>query len=132
MVPEGGVADEGAVEAGLVLTFPLVSIQSYKPYIQSRGGRGDGAAEGTYDEGPVPATDAIPLAESGDAWEGAPTTEGSGAPTGPAGEGDVPGGFRAKRRRGPPENGVPSSTKVMVANLPYELSEEKVSYPTEY
>lgn len=30
------------------------------------------------------------------------------------------------KKRGPPENGVPSKTKVMVANLPYELSEEKL------
>lgn len=34
---------------------------------------------------------------------------------------------KAQKKRGPPENGVPSKTKVMVANLPYELSEEKVS-----
>jgi hypothetical protein len=34
--------------------------------------------------------------------------------------------FKPKKKRGPPENGVPSSTKIMVANLPYELSEEKV------
>lgn len=32
----------------------------------------------------------------------------------------------APRQRGPPEDGIPSTTKVMVANLPYEMSEEKV------
>lgn len=32
------------------------------------------------------------------------------------------------KKRGPPENGVPSKTKVMVANLPYELSEDKVRF----
>ncbi|PUU78854.1 hypothetical protein B9Z19DRAFT_1125994 [Tuber borchii] len=49
-------------------------------------------------------------------------------PTGPAaeGEGHPTGGYRPKKKRGPPENGVPSSTKVMVANLPYELTEEKL------
>ncbi|KAF8424777.1 RNP domain protein [Terfezia claveryi] len=36
------------------------------------------------------------------------------------------GGYKGRRRRGPPEDGVPSKTKVMVANLPYELSEEKL------
>ncbi|RPB22761.1 hypothetical protein L211DRAFT_788293 [Terfezia boudieri ATCC MYA-4762] len=36
------------------------------------------------------------------------------------------GGYRGRKRRGPPEDGVPSKTKVMVANLPYELSEEKL------
>ncbi|CCX05698.1 Similar to Single-stranded TG1-3 DNA-binding protein; acc. no. Q9HEQ9 [Pyronema omphalodes CBS 100304] len=35
-------------------------------------------------------------------------------------------GQAQKKKRGPPENGVPSSTKIMVANLPYELSEEKL------
>ena len=33
---------------------------------------------------------------------------------------------RAPRQRGPPEDGIPSKNKVMVANLPYDLSEEKV------
>jgi len=30
------------------------------------------------------------------------------------------------RQRGPPQDGVPSKTKVMVANLPYDLNEEKL------
>jgi hypothetical protein len=34
---------------------------------------------------------------------------------------------RQPKQRGPPEDGIPSTTKVMVANLPYDLSEEKVS-----
>jgi RNA recognition motif-containing protein len=33
---------------------------------------------------------------------------------------------RAPKQRGPPEDGIPSKTKVMVANLPYDLSEEKL------
>lgn len=33
---------------------------------------------------------------------------------------------RERRERGPPADGIPSKTKVMVANLPYDLSEEKV------
>lgn len=33
---------------------------------------------------------------------------------------------RPQKQRGPPEDGTPSTTKVMVANLPYDLSEEKV------
>jgi len=36
--------------------------------------------------------------------------------------------FKGKKKRGPPENGIPSSTKIMVANLPYELSEDKVRF----
>jgi hypothetical protein len=34
---------------------------------------------------------------------------------------------RQPRERGPPADGIPSKNKVMVANLPYDLSEEKVS-----
>lgn len=34
---------------------------------------------------------------------------------------------RERRERGPPADGVPSKTKVMVANLPYDLAEDKVS-----
>ncbi|KAI5298937.1 ribose-phosphate pyrophosphokinase [Ascosphaera pollenicola] len=33
---------------------------------------------------------------------------------------------RAPRHRGPPEDGIPSKTKVMVANLPYDLNEDKL------
>ncbi|KAL1956241.1 hypothetical protein VTO42DRAFT_7501 [Malbranchea cinnamomea] len=33
---------------------------------------------------------------------------------------------RPRKQRGPPENGIPSKTKVMVANLPYDLSEERL------
>jgi len=31
-----------------------------------------------------------------------------------------------RKQRGPPEDGVPSKTKVMVANLPYDLKEDRV------
>lgn len=47
---------------------------------------------------------------------------GKGAPK----QGDKRRG-RVQRQRGPPEDGVPSKTKVMVANIPYDLTEEKVS-----
>ena len=33
---------------------------------------------------------------------------------------------RPPKQRGPPEDGIPSTNKVMVANLPYDLSEDKV------
>ncbi|KAL8871282.1 MAG: hypothetical protein Q9174_002849 [Haloplaca sp. 1 TL-2023] len=33
---------------------------------------------------------------------------------------------RQPRQRGPPEDGIPSKNKVMVANLPYDLSEDKL------
>ena len=37
---------------------------------------------------------------------------------------------RERRERGPPADGIPSKNKVMVANLPYDLTEEKVIIPT--
>ena len=37
-----------------------------------------------------------------------------------------PRGGRPQKQRGPPEDGIPSKTKVMVANLPYDLTEDKV------
>lgn len=38
---------------------------------------------------------------------------------------------RERRERGPPADGIPSKTKVMVANLPYDLTEEKVRLNSE-
>lgn len=60
-------------------------------------------------ENPLPLTDV-----TADANKATPETEKSRAP-------------RPPKQRGPPEDGIPSTTKVMVANLPYDLSEEKVS-----
>lgn len=37
-----------------------------------------------------------------------------------------PRGRVPQKQRGPPEDGIPSKTKVMVANLPYDLTEDKV------
>ncbi|KAF2862326.1 RNA-binding domain-containing protein [Piedraia hortae CBS 480.64] len=37
-----------------------------------------------------------------------------------------PNNTRPRKQRGPPEDGIPSKTKIMVANLPYELREEKL------
>jgi len=33
---------------------------------------------------------------------------------------------RPQKQRGPPDDGIPSKTKVMVANLPYDLTEDKL------
>ncbi|KAI1269112.1 hypothetical protein F5Y18DRAFT_373650 [Xylariaceae sp. FL1019] len=61
-----------------------------------RGGRSEGAAEDSAEK-----TDAV-----------LETTE---SKKGPA---------RERRERGPPADGIPSKNKVMVANLPYDLTEE--------
>lgn len=44
----------------------------------------------------------------------------------PDGKNKTPRPARERRERGPPADGIPSKTKVMVANLPYDLTEEKV------
>lgn len=89
----------------------------------ARGGRngrkGEGEADGEED-GAEPATNG-----------GSTSTPGAGltATTNEAGEADKAGktdAARPRKQRGPPENGVPSKTKIMVANLPYDLREEKV------
>ena len=61
----------------------------------------------------------------------APLTETSNEATGEAatnGAESKPRQPRQPRQRGPPEDGIPSKNKVMVANLPYDFSEEKVSH----
>ena len=67
----------------------------------------------------------LPLTEATTALQESSAKQENPLPSAPATEGQ--GGYRGRRRRGPPEDGVPSKTKVMVANLPYELGEEKVS-----
>ena len=59
-----------------------------------------------------------------------PLTENTNEATGEDATNGAEGKSRAPRQprqRGPPEDGIPSKNKVMVANLPYDLSEEKVS-----
>ena len=41
---------------------------------------------------------------------------------------DKPRVPRERKQRGPPEDGIVSKVKVMVANLPYDLSEDRVSW----
>lgn len=66
----------------------------------------------------------LPLIETVTVAHESPAKQENAPPAAPATESQ--GGYRGKKRRGPPEDGVPSKTKVMVANLPYELSEEKL------
>lgn len=65
----------------------------------------------------VETTDALPLTDVTNEANQAPPT----APKEPK-----PRTPRPPKQRGPPEDGIPSTTKVMVANLPYDLSEDKV------
>ncbi|KAF2875059.1 hypothetical protein BDV95DRAFT_591802 [Massariosphaeria phaeospora] len=95
-----------------------------------RGGRAANGTEGaegaeqTEGEAPAPAESAptnvpgqvIPLTESTN--ESLTPTKGSDA----ASKKPAP----VRKQRGPPEDGVPSKIKVMVANLPYDLKEDKL------
>lgn len=67
---------------------------------------------------PAAATEAEPLADVTNQAPAAESAEGK--------KEFKPRTPRPHKQRGPPEDGVPSKTKVMVANLPYDLSEEKV------
>ncbi|ETN40955.1 uncharacterized protein HMPREF1541_05235 [Cyphellophora europaea CBS 101466] len=89
---------------------------------RGRGGRGRGRAGRARggQRGSTGAAEAAPLADvTNEANKSAtPATDAkadakSAAP-------------RAPKQRGPPEDGIPSTTKVMVANLPYDLTEEKL------
>ncbi|KAI5817717.1 hypothetical protein BZA77DRAFT_309295 [Pyronema omphalodes] len=91
----------------------------------ARGGakRNSNRAEASGDEKTTPTNvpgQALPLVESTNVK--AESSDAAQADANAAGF----KGQAQKKKRGPPENGVPSSTKIMVANLPYELSEEKL------
>ncbi|KAJ4355759.1 uncharacterized protein N0V89_003779 [Didymosphaeria variabile] len=91
-----------------------------------RGGRG-GKADGTDGAEQVELVDAAPA-------ESAPTnvpgqvvglTETTNEAL-TADKTDKKAAPRERKQRGPPEDGVPSKTKVMVANLPYDLKEDRL------
>ncbi|KAF6814161.1 rnp domain protein [Colletotrichum sojae] len=81
----------------------------------------DGAAEGTA---PVEAAADVPPTS-----EVLPLTDATNKSATEAGKTEKPAQPRApreRRERGPPADGIASKTKVMVANLPYDLTEEKL------
>lgn len=103
-----------------------------------RGGRGarkegeegaiDGEAAGeptTNGGGPtnVPGQAAPLTSTTNEALTGEQGAEGTLDIDGKTGKSNAP---RPRKQRGPPEDGVPSKTKIMVANLPYDLREEKL------
>ncbi|KAL3474565.1 hypothetical protein BJX99DRAFT_231569 [Aspergillus californicus] len=94
---------------------------------RTRGrGRGRGrVGRGTRGGRSAEAGEEQPATESG---ETAPLTEVTNQNETVSATGESAGKPRARpqKQRGPPEDGIPSKTKVMVANLPYDLSEEKL------
>ena len=80
-----------------------------------RAGEADEKKEGETTEAPATEAAAAP-AVAADAQAAPATSETSKAQR----------AQRERRERGPPADGIPSKTKVMVANLPYDLTEEKL------
>ncbi|KAI1329718.1 hypothetical protein F5Y16DRAFT_79706 [Xylariaceae sp. FL0255] len=77
-----------------------------------RGGRSDGAEETAEKTDAAPeTTEVLPLTDITNKVD----TDAEKSKKGPA---------RERRERGPPADGIPSKNKVMVANLPYDLTEE--------
>ncbi|KAI5357076.1 Putative RNA recognition motif domain, nucleotide-binding alpha-beta plait domain superfamily [Septoria linicola] len=93
----------------------------------ARGGRKAGengeATEATNGPTNVPAA-VNPLTQTtNEALTGQEGEEGTITVDGKQGKSRAP--REPRKQRGPPEDGVPSKTKIMVANLPYDLREEK-------
>ncbi|KAK5072302.1 hypothetical protein LTR70_010480 [Exophiala xenobiotica] len=90
---------------------------------RGRGGRATGVREvkpsdsATEQDNVIESTEVQPLTDkTNEANQQASTTGKPREPREP----------RQPKQRGPPEDGIASTTKVMVANLPYDLTEEKL------
>lgn len=97
---------------------------------RGRAGRGRGGrARGGRDSGDEKKEEGAAAAEESAAAAGPDvlkdvTNEATSEKEGKAGKAQARP--RERRERGPPADGIPSKTKVMVANLPYDLTEEKL------
>ncbi|KAF2686226.1 RNA-binding domain-containing protein [Lentithecium fluviatile CBS 122367] len=97
-----------------------------------RSGRGGRAADGADGAEHVELTDAAPAesAPTNVPSQVIPLTETTNgaltAEKGSEAKKSAPREPRERKQRGPPEDGVASKTKVMVANLPYDLKEDKL------
>ncbi|KAJ5908385.1 Nucleotide-binding alpha-beta plait [Penicillium taxi] len=83
---------------------------------RGRGGRASHGRE-SQEETDTPAVAQAPQTETAKESDDT-TTEGA--------KQAKPRAARPQKQRGPPEDGIPSKTKVMVANLPYDLTEDKL------
>ncbi|KAB5535275.1 hypothetical protein GE09DRAFT_1063337 [Coniochaeta sp. 2T2.1] len=92
---------------------------------RGRTGRGRGGRAGSGDDEKKEES----TAAEGTTAEGAATGEVQQLSTETekkAADNQKPKAPRERRERGPPADGIPSKNKVMVANLPYDLTEEKL------
>lgn len=124
--PETSDKAEGAnVEGGAEGTRRRHSTRGRGRAGRGRGGRargGRGSGDEKKEEGGADADDAAAAAEP-EALKDV-TNEATGDKDGKLGKAQARP--RERRERGPPADGIPSKTKVMVANLPYDLTEEKL------
>ncbi|KAH8894080.1 RNA-binding domain-containing protein, partial [Thozetella sp. PMI_491] len=93
---------------------------------RGRGGRARGGREGEKKEAEASATDAPTADATAESAEVQPLkdiTNENDADSAKSGKNQA---RPPRRERGPPADGIPSKNKVMVANLPYELTEEKL------
>ncbi|KAF9891006.1 hypothetical protein FE257_005263 [Aspergillus nanangensis] len=81
-----------------------------------RVGRAGRSSDPATAEGAEASGEAAPLAEVTNQDDATDAGKQAGKPRAP----------RPQKQRGPPEDGIPSKTKVMVANLPYDLTEDKL------
>jgi RNA recognition motif-containing protein len=97
------------------------------------GAKGEGAING--ENGEEPAVDGAPTNVPGQVAPALTSTTNealtadAGAPGTISADAKKTGqtnATRPRKQRGPPEDGVPSKTKIMVANLPYDLREDKL------
>ncbi|KAK4126549.1 RNA-binding domain-containing protein [Parathielavia appendiculata] len=95
---------------------------------RGRGGRARSGRRGSGDEkkeeGAQAEQTATPAAQPEALKDVTNEATGEDKKEGKAGKGQARP--RERRERGPPADGIPSKTKVMVANLPYDLTEEKL------
>lgn len=123
--PESNEKAEGADVEGAEGTRRRHSTRGRGRAGRGRGGRargGRGSGDEKKEEG-APTEEGVATEVQPEALQDV-TNEATGEIEGKAGK--VQARPRERRERGPPADGIPSKTKVMVANLPYDLTEEKL------
>jgi RNA recognition motif-containing protein len=136
--PESNEKGEGAAEgSGGEGTRRRQSTRGRGRAGRGRGGRARGARgsgdEKNHEEGAAPAEDVAGVSAPATQVEALKdvTNEATADREGKHGKAQPraarePREPRERRERGPPADGIPSKTKVMVANLPYDLTEEQL------
>jgi RNA recognition motif-containing protein len=127
--PESNEKAEGAnAEGGAEGTRRRQSTRGRGRAGRGRGGRargGRGSGDEKKEEGAAHADEAAAAESQPEALKDV-TNEATGEENKEGKGGKAQARPRERRERGPPADGIPSKTKVMVANLPYDLTEDKL------